>query len=400
MGRRHVPLFVVFALLGCGFALAAANPDLAEQRRAVAEAKRQSALATARARSLQQQAAGESDAATKADAEAAAAAARAQAAEADVAAADARIAIVATLQARQRTRLAAREAPIARLTAALQTMARRPPALALAQPGAAADLVHVRMLLGSLLPVVRQRTGGLRAEVAAGRRLRLAADRAAVDRRAGHARIAEEQRTLARLADQHRLRSRMLATGAMLEQDRAMALGEKARDLVDLMRRIEEDALVRRRLEALPAPMPCPARPGAVPLPAAAPAASVAQGRLAYRLPVVGRLVTGLGDLSAGGVRSRGLSFATRPGAQVVAPAAGHVVYAGRYRGFDGILIIDHGGGWMTLLANLATLRARVGDNLVAGAPVGRGGGGQALVTVELRRDGAPVDIAPLVSGG
>ncbi|AHE56618.1 murein hydrolase activator EnvC family protein [Sphingomonas sanxanigenens] len=400
MGRRHVPLFVVFALLGCGFALAAPNPDLADERRAVAEAKRQSALATARARSLQQRATGERDAAAKTDAEAAAAAARAQAAEADVAAADGRIAIVAALQARQRARLAAREAPIARLTAALQTMARRPPALAFVQPGSAADLVHVRMLLGSLLPVVRARSGGLRAEVAAGRRLRLAADRAAADRRAGHARIAAEQRTLARLADEHRLRARTLASGAMLEQDRAMALGEEARDLVDLMRRIEDDGLVRRRLEALPAPLPRPAQPGAAPLPAAVAAPPAAPGRPAYRLPVVGRLVTGLGDLSAGGVRSRGLSFATRPGAQVVAPAAGHVVYAGRYRGFDAILIIDHGGGWMTLLANLATLRAAVGDDLVAGAPVGRAGGGQALVTVELRRDGEPVDIAPLVSGG
>lgn len=398
MARRHVPLFVAFALLGCGFALAAVNPDLADERRAVAEAKRQSGLATARARSLQQQATGERDAAERTNAEAAAAAARAQAAEADVAAADARIAIVAALQARQRTRLAAREAPIARLTAALQTMARRPPALAFAQPGSAADLVHVRMLLGSLLPVVRARTVGLRAEVAAGRRLRLAADGAAADRRAGHARVAAEQRTLARLADEHRRRSRMLATGAMLEQDRAMALGEEARDLVDLMRRIEDDGLVRRRLEALPAPLPRPAQPGAVPLPAAATPA--AQRRLSYRLPVVGRLVAGLGDMSAGGVRSRGLSFATRPGAQVVAPAAGHVVYAGRYRGFDGILIIDHGGGWMTLLANLATLRAAVGDDLVAGAPVGRAGGGRALVTVELRHDGEPVDIVPLVSAG
>src|SRR3546814_18640567 len=59
-----------------------------------------------------------------------------------------------------------------RSVAALQMMARRPPALTLVQPGSLTDLVHVRSLLASTLPVIRERTAGLRAEVEEGNRLR------------------------------------------------------------------------------------------------------------------------------------------------------------------------------------------------------------------------------------
>ena len=65
--------------------------------------------------------------------------------------------MVEQLRAEQRARLARQQEPLIRLTAALQTMGRRPPALALVQPGTVADLVHVRSLLASTLPQVRAR---------------------------------------------------------------------------------------------------------------------------------------------------------------------------------------------------------------------------------------------------
>src|SRR3546814_9500686 len=76
------------------------------------------------------------------------------------------------MRADQRARLAERQGPVIRLTAALQMMARRPPALALVQPGSLDDAVHVRALLASTLPVIRARTAALREEVEAGNQLR------------------------------------------------------------------------------------------------------------------------------------------------------------------------------------------------------------------------------------
>ena len=74
--------------------------------------------------------------------------------------------------------------------------------------------------------------------------------------------------------------------------------------------------------------------------------------------------------------------------------------YAGRYRGFGTIVILDHGDGWMSLLTHLDTASVAVGDALVQGAPVGKAGAGRPMVTVELRRNGQPVDIGDLVSSG
>ena len=117
-----------------------------------------------------------------------------------------------------------------------------------------------------------------------------------------------------------------------------------------------------------------------------------------YRLPVAGRLVTGLGEVSDTGVRARGLTLATGPEAQVVAPTAGRVVYAGRFRRYGNIVILDHGGGWTSLVAGLDAVMVQVGETLIQGAPIGRAPRGDApRITVELRRQGRPVDLAQLL---
>ena len=138
---------------------------------------------------------------------------------------------------------------------------------------------------------------------------------------------------------------------------------------------------------------PASAAPAAAPPPASD--ASLSDG--AYRLPVVGRIVAGLGEVNDSGVRSRGLTIAAQPGGQVVAPAAGHVGFAGDYKGYGKIVIIDHGGGWTSLLTGMIALSVAVGDTLDAGAPVGRAGSGDSRITVELRRAGRPVDVAAML---
>ncbi|HWV11697.1 MAG TPA: peptidoglycan DD-metalloendopeptidase family protein, partial [Sphingobium sp.] len=119
-----------------------------------------------------------------------------------------------------------------------------------------------------------------------------------------------------------------------------------------------------------------------------------------YRLPVMGQLVTGMGELSESGVRSRGLTIATQSGALAVAPTAGRVVFAGPYRGYGQIIILDHGGGWTTLITGLQRLSAIVGDSVRQGDPLGNAANGRASIMVELRRNGRPVDIVPLVGLG
>lgn len=90
---------------------------------------------------------------------------------------------------------------------------------------------------------------------------------------------------------------------------------------------------------------------------------------------------------------------ATQPGGQVVAPAAGRVSFAGDYRGYGKIVIIDHGGGWTSPITwNDRAVGFLVGDTLDAGAPVGRAGSDDSRITVELRRARRPVDLVAMLA--
>src|SRR3546814_1205517 len=162
------------------------------------------------------------------------------------------------MRADQRARLAERQGPVIRLTAALQMMARRPPALALVQPGSLDDAVHVRALLASTLPVIRARTAALREEVEAGNQLR---DQAALAKAAlvdSRAELKAERVALARFEADQRLRSQNLIQSALFESDRALALGEEARDLATVLRTREYPAKTPESLYALPGPAPPP----------------------------------------------------------------------------------------------------------------------------------------------
>lgn len=388
MTRLLLPCALALAVLAGGWA--AAQTGTPAEARALLIAKRDAQAAASRARQLERAAAGAAGEAARARADAAALIAKIAAAETEITAAETRVAIIERLRAGQRARLAARQGPVVRLTAALQTMARRPPALALLQPGSLEELVHLRSLLASTMPVIRARTAAVRAEIEAGNALRRQADVAVAALQRSRATLRAERVALAAFEARQRERSQALAGSATFESDRALALGEQARDLGELVGTLDEQARVRRRLAALPGPLP---RPGGA-------AAATPPRRSAYILPVEGRLVTGLGEISDSGVHARGLSFRTRAGVPVVAPAAGRVAYAGVFRGYESIVIIDHGRGWLSLITNLDTTSVAAGDSVARGGAIGRAAGGDAPVTVELRRGGRPVSIAALVAGG
>ncbi|MEN2786053.1 murein hydrolase activator EnvC family protein [Sphingomonas qilianensis] len=382
--------------LACGIALMAASVPAQDQHSRLADAKRQSAAAAARAVALDRQAAGERDQARQARAQEAAVAARIQQAEADIAAEQARIAILRRLIDTQRARLAAKQAPAVRLIAALQSLARRPALISLIQPGSVSDIVHVRAVLATTLPVIRQRTADVRADLARARRLEADAALAAQNLATARAQLERQRLALTRMEAAHRLRARALGRESLFESDRAIALGERARDIVDLMDRLGDQAGVRDSLAALPGPQSRPPRAGESALPIDT--VPWSGGNAPYRLPVIGRVVTGFGELSDAGVRSRGLTLACATQALVVAPAAGRVAFAGAFRGYDRIVILDHGDGWTSLVSGLGLTAVRVGDRIGQGAPIGRAAQRDAArLTIELRRRGRAVDMTPLL---
>lgn len=120
-----------------------------------------------------------------------------------------------------------------------------------------------------------------------------------------------------------------------------------------------------------------------------------AQGEMPF--PARGNLVTKFGQTDDSGSPSKGISIETRPDAQVIAPYDGQVVFAGPFRGYGLLLIIEHAEGYHTLLSGMARLDGTVGQHLLAGEPVGVMGQseGKPLLYVELRHNGQPVNPLP-----
>jgi septal ring factor EnvC (AmiA/AmiB activator) len=385
--RRLAALALVapLALRGGGWAAAQGDAASPSDAQSLVIARQQSEEAQRRSALLERQAAQAKGEAERARADAAALAARIEAAEADITAAEARIRLIEDLRRQQRARLAEQQAPLIRLTGALQTMARRPPALALVQPGSLDDIVHVRALLASALPEIRARTAGLRAEVTRGDALRRDADLAVAALETSQRNLRQRRTELARLEERQRARSETLTESAANEGERALALGEQARELAALEDTRQFQGQLRAALSTLPGPVPRPVNPPQAP------------ARRSYLLPVEGRLVTGTGEISDAGVHARGLTFETGPDRPVVAPAPGRIAYAGPFRSYGDIVVIDHGNGWLSAITNLGALAVKAGDRVGRGDPLGRTGAATGRVSVELRHNGEPVAITGLI---
>ena len=139
---------------------------------------------------------------------------------------------------------------------------------------------------------------------------------------------------------------------------------------------------------------------------------SIASARGQLSLPALGKVVRLFGARTEAGSEATGVTWKTRAEASVVAPWDGRIVFAGQFRQFGQILIIDHGEGYHSLIASLGQIDAQLDQWVLAGEPVGttssgadtkNGGGasrdqsrsGGAMLYVELRRNGQPINPLP-----
>lgn len=397
------PFLIVFALAAAALAsqaftqqgvLAVLDPaaDATRAQQDMLAAQREGEAARIRAERLEARARDVTAQADRTAREAAAVAARIQETEAAMAAQQAKIALIASQRAALRARLAAKQEPVARLTGSLQRLSRRPPVLALLRPGTVRDAVYLRALLDTMLPQVQRRTADLRFEIERGHALERQTLAASADLQRTEDQLRERRQQLAALESGQRLASRQASGVAARESERSLALAEKARDLGDLVEQMGQQGQLREQLAALPGPIMRPPRPREAQVLEASQFTPPPAGLPSYMLPVTGRVLTGFGEDAPGQARSAGLVLVTRANAQAVAPAPGRIAFAGPYPGYDRIVIIEHDGGWTSLVTGLARLDAVVGSTVVAGSPLGVTGPGAPRVMVELRRNGQPVN--------
>ncbi len=380
--RRLAPVLIALPLLAAASApvqRAGAPLDTALQ-----QARAEQSVAEAEAAKLERVAAQAQGEAERLRAEQAAAAQNIEAAEARITAADTQLRLASAYVAAHRQRLAEEQQPVASLLAGLAVMAQRPPLLAIANQGSTDDLVKVRILLDSTIPVIRRRTASLSAQLSEGQRLEEAATTA-------RAELVQSRELLVGRRQQFAALERRALQMAAASGEQALGAGDVAIVAGEDVERLRGSESSTRTAFALASALagadPAPARPMAAEGPALLPP-------FPYDLPAAAPVTEGLAAVNASGVRSRGLTLATLRGASVTAPASGVVRFSGPFRDYDGILIIDHGGGWMSLIVNVST-GLRPGDRVQLGQPIGRALG---PLQVELSQNGRRISPA-LIAG-
>ncbi len=182
--------------------------------------------------------------------------------------------------------------------------------------------------------------------------------------------IDAERTELTSLLARRRAAQSQLARDATAAERRARTLAAEARTLRELAQRVQPAAARR-------------ATPGGAAIPAA------------WLAPAEGRITRGFGAREGQGPASHGATLRTRAGAQVVSPAAGEVTYAGAFRSYGNVLILNLDGGYAVVLTGLEAVRARVGETVRAGQPIGEMPASDTPAPelyVEVRRNGQVVD--------
>ena len=302
---------------------------------------------------------------------------------------------------------------IGNVLAALQRMGRQPPPAILAAPEDVLKAIRTSMLLGSLLPEMRAETEALVADLSELVKLRqaIAGERETLTREA--AALGAERARLAALVEARQTAIATTEQALKSEGDRAQELARQAATLKDLIAKLDESGPAARAADAARKAedaQHASLESGATPKDPArlAPALPFNATKGQLLLPVSGSLLKTFGTADGFGGAEKGMSLGTRPGAVVAAPADGWVSYAGPYRTYGRLLILNAGGGYYIVLAGMERLTVDLGQFVLAGEPVAAMGDGssktaaavaigsaQPILYVEFRKDGVAIDPGP-----
>jgi septal ring factor EnvC (AmiA/AmiB activator) len=305
---------------------------------------------------------------------------------------------------RLRASLASRREVLADVLAALQRMGDHPPPALLVRPEDALSAVRSAILLGAVVPNVRNAADELAADLDKLVALRADQERERDQLKADAEKLVEGRTRIALLIDDTRRQRDTDAAALADEQTRAEELAAQATTLRDLVARLEVARVPAAPLTTGSIPPPQTDLPGS----RLKPSVAFADARGELPMPANGRLITAFGDPNGLGGRAQGISLATRAGAEIVAPADGTVAYAGEFRSYGQLLIINVGGGYHVVLAGMERIDVQLGQFVLAGEPVAAmasqrlASAGATLVGttepvlyVEFRKDGASIDPAP-----
>ncbi len=315
-----------------------------------------------------------------------------------------------------RASLRARRGVLAEVLAALQRMGLNPPPAILVRPDDALASVRSAVLLGAVVPEMRGQVEELASDLQEMQRITASIQQEQQKLEDARLKQAEEQKRQSLLLEEKKKIQSQSEQEIASQRKNSEALAAKAGDLKELIdaldtqmagarnaadaaRKAEADRLAAAREragEAAPTDSHLRAQADFVSL----------QGKLV--MPAEGRMARHFGQKDSAGGAMMGEVLETLPSATITSPSDGVVLYAGNFRSYGQLLILDAGNGYHIVLAGMGRIDVAQGQFVLAGEPVGamgnkliasiapiEVGNGAPLLYIEFRKDGKPVDPAP-----
>lgn len=337
--------------------------------------------------------------------------------KAAIAGADVKIASLQSRSLQMQSDLSARQDELSALLSGLMHLQANPPPAIVVAPSDALSAVRGAMVFNEVVPEVEARRQDLKAKLDELQALREATTNEKQKQQDSVTSLAKSEQELKALQDDKHRFAEAAGRDLASEKLNAESLAAKAGNMEQLLaalRKAKDDDEKRKSVEAKAA-AEAAAKAEADRLEALrGPLKSLAslKGQLIY--PVEGDVIKNYGDQTSLGTKLEGLAFATPPQAIVNAPVDGKVEFAGSFRSYGQLLILDAGGGYLVLLAGMNKISADIGQSVRIGEPLGVMGEGPSTIAllgdiaaskspifyVEFRKDNAPVDSTPWWSNG
>jgi septal ring factor EnvC (AmiA/AmiB activator) len=341
-------------------------------------------------------------------------AARVRGVETRIGDAEARLRPLDAREQQIRNSLDSRRSEIVEVLAALQRAGRRAPPALLVRPEDALQSLRTAMLLGAVVPEMRAQAerlvGDLSELISLRKTIAAERDQLAADRD----KLKGDQAQLASLVEERQRQQSAVEKDMEAEGARALALSRQADTLQSLIGRMEHDlksaakAAQTASLQGTPAALNGKPNLKALKDPGRlSPAIAFASAKGLFALPVNGVKIREFGGSDGVGGVEKGISLATRAGAQVTTPCDGWVVYAGPFRSYGQLLILNAGGGYHVLIAGMERISVNIGQFVLTGEPVATMGttsqvasiiaanASRPVLYIEFRKDGTPIDPGP-----
>lgn len=286
---------------------------------------------------------------------------------------------------------------------ALQSLALKPTESLLVQPLSPVDIIRSAMILRETVPYLEKNANRIREKLKD-----IAAKKSKIEQQISE--ISKQKIVLQ--AEHERMRELVLRKSKLRntveiksEQTKKnmTKLASQAQDLRDLLGKIEKQRLekerreaerrrkeeARRKLEEKQSGDLIKSEQAAI----TNIASGFAKAKGSLALPARGDIITRYGEQKIKGVTSKGITVATRSNAQVIAPFDGSVIFAGPFRGYGNMIIVEHSDGYLSLMSGLGNIDVELGQMLLAGEPVGQmPKQSKAELYIEIRKNNQPIN--------